>query len=100
MSGDPDLAETDVPYAYAGDDPVNSSDPSGQMVSVLGVGGYGPTTCQTPFSTCQAGSLIPAATAVGQALRSAIAAQAKLAAAEGQQLGGLGICSTNPNRSV
>ncbi len=29
MSVDPDLAQTDQPYAYAGDDPVNSSDPSG-----------------------------------------------------------------------
>jgi len=29
MSVDPDLAETDQPYAYAGDDPVNTSDPSG-----------------------------------------------------------------------
>jgi hypothetical protein len=67
------------------------------MVSVIGVGGYGPTTCQTPFSTCEADSLIPAATVVGQALRSAIAAQEILATAQGQQLGGLGICSTNPN---
>ena len=29
MSVDPDLAETDQPYAYAGDDPVNEGDPSG-----------------------------------------------------------------------
>jgi hypothetical protein len=29
MSVDPDLADTDQPYAYAGDDPVNESDPSG-----------------------------------------------------------------------
>ena len=29
MSVDPDLAETDQPYAYAGDDPVNETDPSG-----------------------------------------------------------------------
>jgi len=29
MSVDPDLAETDEPYAYAGDDPVNRSDPTG-----------------------------------------------------------------------
>ena len=26
---DPDLAETDQPYAYAGDDPVNEADPTG-----------------------------------------------------------------------
>ncbi len=32
MSVDPDLAETDQPYAYAGDDPVNNSDPSGQLL--------------------------------------------------------------------
>jgi hypothetical protein len=30
LSVDPDLAETDQPYAYASDDPVNESDPSGQ----------------------------------------------------------------------
>jgi len=29
MSVDPDLAETDEPYAYAGGDPVNEDDPSG-----------------------------------------------------------------------
>ena len=29
MSVDPDLAETDEPYAYAGDDPVNEGDPTG-----------------------------------------------------------------------
>jgi hypothetical protein len=29
LSVDPDLAETDQPYAYASDDPVNNSDPSG-----------------------------------------------------------------------
>jgi hypothetical protein len=29
VSVDPELAETDQPYAYAGDDPVNGSDPSG-----------------------------------------------------------------------
>jgi hypothetical protein len=29
MSVDPDLAETDQAYAYAGDDPVNEDDPSG-----------------------------------------------------------------------
>ena len=29
MSVDPDLAETGQPYAFAGDDPVNESDPSG-----------------------------------------------------------------------
>jgi hypothetical protein len=29
MSADPDVAETGVPYAYAGDDPVNASDPTG-----------------------------------------------------------------------
>ena len=29
MSVDPDLAVTDQPYAYAGDDPVNEADPSG-----------------------------------------------------------------------
>lgn len=28
---DPDLAETDQPYEYAGDDPVNESDPSGKF---------------------------------------------------------------------
>ena len=28
MSVDPDLAETDQPYAYAGDDPVNEGDPT------------------------------------------------------------------------
>jgi len=31
MGVDPDLAETDQAYAYAGDDPVNASDPSGRM---------------------------------------------------------------------
>jgi hypothetical protein len=36
MSVDPDLAETDQPYAYAGDDPVNESDPSGMCVDPLG----------------------------------------------------------------
>jgi hypothetical protein len=30
MSVDPDLAETDQPYAYAGDDPVNETDPRGK----------------------------------------------------------------------
>ncbi len=29
MSVDPDLAETDQPYAYAGDDSVNEADPTG-----------------------------------------------------------------------
>lgn len=33
MSVDPDLADTDQPYAYAGDDPVNESDPSGDGVA-------------------------------------------------------------------
>ena len=32
-SVDPDLASTDQPYSYAGDDPVNGSDPSGQACS-------------------------------------------------------------------
>jgi hypothetical protein len=30
---DPDLAETDQPYAYAGDDPVNAGDPSGMFTA-------------------------------------------------------------------
>jgi hypothetical protein len=30
---DPDLAETDQPYAYAGDDPVDESDPTGDAAS-------------------------------------------------------------------
>ncbi len=34
MTVDPDLAETDQPYQYAGGDPMNSSDPTG-------LGGYG-----------------------------------------------------------
>jgi hypothetical protein len=33
---DPDLAETDQPYAYAGDDPLNSSDPTGLNSADLG----------------------------------------------------------------
>jgi Putative amidase domain len=33
MSVDPDLAETDQPYAYAGDDPVNEADLSGMLGS-------------------------------------------------------------------
>jgi RHS repeat-associated protein len=33
-SVDPDLAQTDQPYAYAGDDPVNDSDPSGDCTGV------------------------------------------------------------------
>src|SRR5579863_8640642 len=32
MSVDPDLAETDQPYAFADDDPVNASDPTGRVV--------------------------------------------------------------------
>ena len=34
MSVDPDLAETDQPYAYASDDPVNEGDPSGDSVEL------------------------------------------------------------------
>lgn len=34
LSVDPDLAETDQPYAYAGDDPVNESDPTGDSVDL------------------------------------------------------------------
>jgi RHS repeat-associated protein len=44
---DPDFNETDQAYAYAGDDPVNGSDPSGQCVSLFGiacVGGGSVTT--------------------------------------------------------
>jgi RHS repeat-associated protein len=33
MSVDPDLAETGQPYAYAGDDPVNEADPSGDAIA-------------------------------------------------------------------
>ncbi|HUB69610.1 MAG TPA: RHS repeat-associated core domain-containing protein [Acidimicrobiales bacterium] len=46
-SVDPDLAETDQPYAYAGDDPVNSSDPSGLATAATNGWLYGavPTPC-------------------------------------------------------
>jgi hypothetical protein len=40
MSVDPDLADTDQPYAYAGDDPVNEGDP-------LGDASTGPTNKQS-----------------------------------------------------
>ena len=52
MSVDPDVSQTDRPYAYAGDDPVNESDPTGR--STLGIcgelsivlgGGYGFNGC-------------------------------------------------------
>jgi hypothetical protein len=33
LSVDPDLAETDQPYSYAGDDPVNRTDPTGESVN-------------------------------------------------------------------
>jgi len=44
MSVDPDLAETDQPYAYAGDDPVNGADPSG-LASNGWLYGAAPTPC-------------------------------------------------------
>jgi hypothetical protein len=66
-SVDPDLAETDQPYAYAGDDPVNSSDPNG--TNCFPIGGTGPTPPTNQFSLSptgqssalmgQSGSLIP-----------------------------------------
>jgi hypothetical protein len=37
MSVDPDLAETGEPYVYAGDDPVNAADPSGDWLVYLGI---------------------------------------------------------------
>jgi hypothetical protein len=33
LSVDPDVAETDQPYAFTGDDPLNATDPSGLMVN-------------------------------------------------------------------
>jgi len=42
---DPDLAETDQPYAYAGDDPVNEGDPTGldQSINLKGVANWART---------------------------------------------------------
>jgi hypothetical protein len=40
-SVDPDLAETDQAYAYAGDDPVNAGDPSGLLPCLLDAPGGG-----------------------------------------------------------
>ncbi|HUC14776.1 MAG TPA: RHS repeat-associated core domain-containing protein [Acidimicrobiales bacterium] len=45
MSVDPDLAETDQPYAYAADDPVNEGDPSGLYCA----GTVGETECPNPL---------------------------------------------------
>ena len=43
---DPDLAETGQPYAYAGDDPVNETDPGGQDGSSIAVNcDAGPEQC-------------------------------------------------------
>ena len=33
MSVDPELAETGQPYAYAADDPVNATDPTGRLTA-------------------------------------------------------------------
>ena len=45
LSVDPLVAETDEPYAYTGDDPVNAVDPSGAYCISLSPGGYGPPLC-------------------------------------------------------
>jgi hypothetical protein len=57
MSVDPDLAETDQPYAYAGDDPVNESDPSGDWVWLFGIThGFSPDDAQDFVATLLAPS--------------------------------------------
>jgi RHS repeat-associated protein len=38
LSIDPDVAQTDQPYIYTGDDPLNSCDPLGDLVTTLGGG--------------------------------------------------------------
>jgi RHS repeat-associated protein len=47
---DPAFASTDTAYSYAGDDPVNESDPSGQAPAAIlpeGGGGITPQSCET-----------------------------------------------------
>jgi len=53
LSVDPDFNATLNAYGYANENPVSGVDPSGLMISELGGGAYGATTCQLKGSVCQ-----------------------------------------------
>ena len=103
ISVDPDLAAME-PFAapMPTDDPVRSVRiRAGKWFPSLALAAMGRQHAKHLFSTCQADSLIPAATAVGQALRSAIGGlKLNLRPRHKASSGPGACCSTNPNGSA
>ncbi len=111
---DPALANTDQPYSYAGDDPVNGSDPSGQCTfpqgQLPGIDGSGSCAAAIQHAIVGAGGAAAGAvlnnqsqfiTTLNQELAQAeVAAPEERSGAESQVLGGSGCGSPNACASI